>query len=95
MLALPAAFAGAFVVMALTGLSLNMITPVALLMAIGVVMDDAIVITDNRCQRACTQALEPTRSEGCKRIDRGSWGRRRSIQPGSDLPCLENLTIIG
>lgn len=43
---LPAAFAGAFTVMALTGLSLNMITLVALLMAIGIVMDDAVVITD-------------------------------------------------
>jgi len=44
---LPAAFAGAFVVMAITGLSLNMITLVALLMAIGIVMDDSVVITDN------------------------------------------------
>ncbi|QFY90464.1 efflux RND transporter permease subunit [Magnetovirga frankeli] len=44
---LPAAFFGAFAVMALTGLSLNMITLVALLMAIGIVMDDAVVITDN------------------------------------------------
>jgi multidrug efflux pump subunit AcrB len=46
-LGLPAAFMGAFAVMAVTGLSLNMITLVALLMAIGIVMDDAIVITDN------------------------------------------------
>lgn len=47
---LPAAFAGAFVVMAITGLSLNMITLVALLMAIGIVMDDSVVITDNIAQ---------------------------------------------
>ncbi|OOF01833.1 acriflavin resistance protein [Salinivibrio sp. MA440] len=46
-LGLPAAFMGAFIVMALTGLSMNMITLVALLMAIGIVMDDAIVITDS------------------------------------------------
>ncbi|MCW8856210.1 MAG: efflux RND transporter permease subunit [Kangiella sp.] len=46
-LGLPVAFMGAFIVMALTGLTLNMITLVALLMAIGIVMDDAIVITDN------------------------------------------------
>ncbi|WP_163577192.1 efflux RND transporter permease subunit [Halomonas faecis] len=46
-LGLPAAFMGAFLVMGLAGLSLNMITLVALLMAIGIVMDDAIVITDN------------------------------------------------
>ncbi|MFP7674160.1 efflux RND transporter permease subunit [Marivita sp. S0852] len=46
-LGLPAAFAGAFVWMALTGLSLNMMTLVALLMAIGIVMDDSIVIADS------------------------------------------------
>lgn len=49
---LPSAFAGAFVVMVLTGLSLNMITLVALLMAIGIVMDDSVVITDNIVQQA-------------------------------------------
>jgi multidrug efflux pump subunit AcrB len=58
-LGLPAAFAGAFVVMALTGLSLNMITLVALLMAIGIVMDDAIVITDNIAARASAQSDAP------------------------------------
>ncbi|MFB6260265.1 MAG: efflux RND transporter permease subunit, partial [Thiohalorhabdaceae bacterium] len=46
-LGLPAAFMGAFFFMAVTGLSLNMITLVALLMAIGIVMDDAVVIVDN------------------------------------------------
>ena len=55
---LPAAFAGAFMVMALTGLSLNMITLVALLMAIGIVMDDSVVITDNIAQRA-TRGFSP------------------------------------
>lgn len=57
-LGLPAAFMGAFIVMALTGLSLNMITLVALLMAIGIVMDDAIVITDNIVDHA-TEASSP------------------------------------
>lgn len=46
-LGLPAAFMGAFFAMAVTGLSLNMITLVALLMAIGIVMDDAVVIVDS------------------------------------------------
>jgi len=46
-LGLPVAFMGAFFVMGVSGLSLNMITMVALLMAIGIVMDDAVVITDN------------------------------------------------
>ncbi|MCH4563030.1 efflux RND transporter permease subunit [Halomonas sp. EGI 63088] len=55
-LGLPAAFMGAFLVMGLTGLSLNMITLVALLMAIGIVMDDAIVITDNVAAHALESA---------------------------------------
>lgn len=46
-LGLPVAFMGAFFFMSITGMSLNMITLVGLLMAIGIVMDDAIVITDN------------------------------------------------
>ncbi len=49
---LPVAFAGAFLWMALTGLSLNMMTLVALLMAIGIVMDDSIVIADSIAVRA-------------------------------------------
>ncbi len=44
---LPVAFLGAFVWMAVTGLSLNMMTLVALLMAIGIVMDDSIVLSDS------------------------------------------------
>ena len=44
---LPVAFLGAFIWMALSGLSLNMMTLVALLMAIGIVMDDSIVISDS------------------------------------------------
>lgn len=55
---LPAAFAGAFVVMALTGLSLNMITLVALLMAIGIVMDDSVVVTENIARHA-TEGATP------------------------------------
>lgn len=62
---LPVAFAGAFAMMALTGLSLNMITLVALLMAIGIVMDDSVVITDNIARRA---------SEGCTPLEAVSEG---------------------
>ncbi len=49
-LGLPVAFAGSFAVMALLGLSLNMITLVGLLVAIGIVMDDSVVITDSIAQ---------------------------------------------
>ena len=58
LLGLPVAFAGAFVVMALLGLSLNMITLVALLMTIGIVMDDSVVITDNIARHA-TRTTSP------------------------------------
>lgn len=44
---LPVAIAGAFFAMAISGLSLNMITLVALLMAVGLVMDDSVVLTDH------------------------------------------------
>jgi multidrug efflux pump subunit AcrB len=49
---LPVAFLGALAAMVVLGLSINMMTLVALLMAIGIVMDDAIVITDSVATRA-------------------------------------------
>lgn len=57
---LPVAFLGAFAAMALQGLSLNMMTLVALLMAIGIVMDDSIVISDSIAEAAARGA---TRTE--------------------------------
>lgn len=51
-LGLPVAFAGSFAVMAAFGLSLNMITLVGLLVAIGIVMDDSVVITDSIYENA-------------------------------------------
>jgi multidrug efflux pump subunit AcrB len=53
---LPVAFLGAFVAMVLLGLSINMMTLVALLMAIGIIMDDAIVITDSVASHAREEA---------------------------------------
>jgi multidrug efflux pump subunit AcrB len=44
---LPVSFLGALFFMSLLGLSINMITMVALLIAIGLLMDDAIVISEN------------------------------------------------
>lgn len=71
-LGLPVAFLGAFVVMAVTGLSLNMITLVALLMAIGIVMDDSIVISD---------AIADEARNGASRIEAAIAGTRR-VLPG-------------
>ncbi|PKG80885.1 AcrB/AcrD/AcrF family protein [Colwellia sp. 75C3] len=44
---LPVSFLGALALMALMGVSINMISTVALLMAIGLLMDDAIVIAES------------------------------------------------
>ena len=71
-LGLPVAFAGAFFVMSLSGLSLNMITLVALLMAIGIVMDDAVVIVDNIAVQA---------SKGASPLDAVVEGTRQ-VLPG-------------
>lgn len=71
-LGLPVAFLGAFVVMAVTGLSLNMITLVALLMAIGIVMDDSIVISDSIAESA---------ADGASRTEAAIEGTRR-VLPG-------------
>lgn len=44
---LPVSFLGAFFLMSIFGISINMISMVAMLMAIGILMDDAIVIAES------------------------------------------------
>jgi multidrug efflux pump subunit AcrB len=44
---LPVSFLGAFALMSIMGVSINMISMVALLMSIGILMDDAIVIAES------------------------------------------------
>nr|WP_299864826.1 efflux RND transporter permease subunit [uncultured Hoeflea sp.] len=44
---LPISFLGAFFVMNILGVSINMISLIAMLMAVGLIMDDSIVIADN------------------------------------------------
>ncbi|ARU00426.1 efflux RND transporter permease subunit [Yoonia vestfoldensis] len=68
---LPVAFAGAFVWMALTGLSLNMMTLVALLMAIGIVMDDSIVIADSIAVNSAKGATVETVAAGVAAVAPG------------------------
>lgn len=68
---LPMAFAGAFVWMALTGLSLNMMTLVALLMAIGIVMDDSIVIADSIAVHSAKGATVETVAAGVAAVAPG------------------------
>ncbi len=68
---LPVAFAGAFVWMALTGLSLNMMTLVALLMAIGIVMDDSIVLADSIAVHAANDATVENVAAGVAAVTPG------------------------
>lgn len=68
---LPVAFAGAFVWMGLTGLSLNMMTLVALLMAIGIVMDGSIVIADAIAVHAAKGATVETVAAGVAAVAPG------------------------
>jgi multidrug efflux pump subunit AcrB len=84
-LGLPVAFMGAFFVMAVTGLSLNMITLVALLMAIGIVMDDAVVIVDNIAVHASEQ---PT---ALAAVTEGT----RQVLPGVLSSFLTTIVIFG
>ncbi|HHC73401.1 MAG TPA: efflux RND transporter permease subunit [Thiotrichales bacterium] len=64
---LPVAFLGGLFLMAATGQTINMISMVALLIALGLLMDDAIVIAENiathlrRGKRALEAAIEGTR----------------------------------
>ena len=83
LLGLPAAFAGAFVMMVITGLSLNMITLVALLMAIGIVMDDSVVITENIARRA---------TENCDSLDAVAQGALE-IMPGVLSSFLTTVSV--
>ncbi|MEO1641403.1 MAG: efflux RND transporter permease subunit, partial [Pseudomonadota bacterium] len=45
--ALPVSFLGSLFVMSMLGITINMITLIALLMAVGLIMDDSIVIAEN------------------------------------------------
>ncbi|SEH08710.1 efflux RND transporter permease subunit [Candidatus Venteria ishoeyi] len=66
---LPIAFLGAVYVMSFLGYSINMITMIALLVAIGILMDDAIVIAENIAAqiRKGKAALEAT-IDGVKQV---------------------------
>ncbi len=81
---LPVAMAGALAMMALTGLTLNMITMVALLMAIGIVMDDSIVLSDSI-------AVEAARGDGLAGVVRGV----AVVAPGVMASFLTTVAVFG
>lgn len=82
---LPVAFMGAFAGMAWQGLSLNMMTLVALLMAIGLVVDSAIVITDS---------VAETAARGATRIDAVVNGTL-AVAPGVLSSFITTIAVLG
>lgn len=69
---LPVSFMGAFLVMDLTGMSINMLTMVGLLLALGLIMDDAIVISENVAAHL-SRGKSPLRAavDGTREVARG------------------------
>ena len=63
-LAIPVALVGSMAVLAAAGFSLNTLTLFGLVLAIGIVVDDAIVVVENierkLCARASIRARRPT-----------------------------------
>ncbi|MGB0466800.1 MAG: efflux RND transporter permease subunit [Pontibacterium sp.] len=71
-LGLPISFLGGLVVMSVMGISINMISMVALLMAIGILMDDAIVLSES-IESEYSKGKSPLNAavDGVKRVGRG------------------------
>lgn len=82
---LPASFAGAFAVMAWTGLQFDMMTLVALLVAIGILVDDSIVISEN---------IAVHRAQGKSALDASVDGARE-VLPGVFASFVTTAAIFG
>ena len=82
---LPVSFLGTIFVMQLFGFTINMMTMVALLVAIGLLMDDAIVISENivRRRQAGETALE------------AAVNGARQVAPGVMASFLTTVMIVG
>lgn len=82
---LPVSFLGAIFAMQLFGLTINMMTMVALLVAIGLLMDDAIVISENIVRR---------RQAGESAMQAAVNGARQ-VGPGVVASFLTTVMIVG
>lgn len=82
---LPASFAGAFAVMAWAGYQFDMMTLVALLVAIGILVDDAIVISEN---------IAVHRAQGKSALDASVDGARE-VLPGVFASFVTTAAIFG
>ena len=91
---LPVAFMGAFAAMALQGLSLNMMTLVALLMAIGIVMDDSIVISDAIAEAAGDGCVPRVAADGASRTEAAVKGTM-AVMPGVLSSFATTIAVFG
>ncbi|WP_428634062.1 efflux RND transporter permease subunit [Sedimenticola sp.] len=82
---LPVSFLGALFFMSILGLTINMITMVALLIAIGLLMDDAIVIAEN----IATQLHQG------KRAMQAAIDGTRQVSPGVISSFLTTISVFG
>jgi len=84
-LGLPVSFMGAFALMVVLGYSINMLTMVALLIVIGLLMDDAIVISEN---------IATKYQQGLKALDAVVEGARQ-VMPGVLASFATTVCIFG
>ena len=84
-LGLPVSFMGAFGLMVVLGYSINMLTMVALLIVIGLLMDDAIVISENIATKS---------QKGLKPLDAVVEGARE-VMPGVLASFATTVCIFG
>lgn len=82
---LPVSFLGTIFAMQLMGLTINMITMVALLVAIGLLMDDSIVISENIVRR---------RQQGDGALEAAVKGAAQ-VAPGVFASFLTTIMIVG
>lgn len=82
---LPISFLGALAIMSFTGLSINMLTMVGLLIVIGILMDDAIVIAEN---------IATKRQSGLSPLEAAVAGTQQ-VLPGVISSFLTTVAIFG
>ncbi|MEM9764982.1 MAG: efflux RND transporter permease subunit, partial [Pseudomonadota bacterium] len=82
---LPVAFMGGIGAMVILGMTLNMLTMVALLMVVGLLMDDAIVISEN---------IAAKREQGLEGMDAAAKGALE-VMPGVLSSFLTTVCIFG
>ena len=82
MLAVPVSLIGTFAAMFLFGFSINMLTLFGMVLAIGIVVDDAIVVLENVERIMTTENLPAPRSDG--EGDGGGYAPRHRHRAGAD-----------